>query len=120
MAADAGILLRMDVSEITADKIASVVRRVIQVLEYRTLTLAFNASYSLGTTTADNTIDVGTVSSVDFGVFVLMDSTLSEDIKADILQRVLQAISAETVTANARLATFAEGNGTFQVEINVT
>lgn len=120
MAANEGILIQLDISEITADVIATVVRRVIQVLEYKTLTLAHNASYSLGTSTNEVTASVGAGGTVtaDYGIRVQMDSTLSDDAKSEILRKVLQVLEPHTV-ALTHAASYAAGNGTFQVEIDV-
>jgi len=121
MAADSGISVFLDVSEITADKVAQVLRRILQVLEYRTLTLAHNASYSAGTSVDEvqATVSAGGTVTVDYSIRVLLDSTLSDDIKAEITRRVLQVIEPETVKMGYA-ASFTEGNGTMQVEITVT
>lgn len=121
MAVDASVSIRMDVSEITADKIAGVLRRVLQVLEHRTLSLAHNASHSLGTT-VDNVIlttGAGGTVTVDYTIQVGFDSTLSDDLKTELTRRIMQVLEAEVVAATYN-ASFTSGNGTFQVEITVT
>jgi len=121
MAADAGVLIRFDTSEITngADVIAGIVRKVIQVLEYRTLALVHNASYSIGSTAANLQISVGTISTADYGIHVRIDSSVSADVKADIVRKLIQVCEPRSL-ALAYVASYVEGNGTFQVEIDVT
>ena len=55
MAINYGIEILIDAA-VTADKKAEIVRRIIQVLEYRTLSVAYAATYAAGTTSVNQQI----------------------------------------------------------------
>lgn len=55
----------------------------------------------------------------DYGIRILIDATVSDDKKAEIVRRVIQVLEAHTL-ALAHNAAYVEGSATDQVEITVT
>lgn len=56
---------------------------------------------------------------VDYGIRVLIDSTVSDDVKAEIVRKVIQVLEEHTL-ALTHNASYAAGSATDQVEITVT
>jgi HEAT repeat protein len=119
MAIDYGIEILVD-SSVAADKKAELVRRVIQLLESETLSLAYATTYSAGSTSVNNnTITVGGASP-DLGIRIILDTAVVGTDKAPkILRRVIQGLESETLTI-AHAATYAAGDRTYNLTITVT
>ena len=124
MATDFGIRIRMDESGtggVTSDQIPGIVKSVIQVLESESLAITHVASYAAGSRTYNATIDVNTITSADYGIEILIDSTVSAGKKASLLSKILQVLSAYTLVLSALNTTYAAGaSSTNQIIITVT
>ncbi len=55
----------------------------------------------------------------DYGIRIMIDSTVSDQDKADIVRRVLQVLETKTI-ALTHNAAYSEGSATDQVEVTVT
>jgi len=110
MAVDYGIRVVMDESEITADKVPEILRKVIQATETRTLTATFANAYAAGTRTYNVTINVGNIIGADVAFEILVDGAVSDDNKSVLLRRILNGIEAESL-AITYATTYAAGAG---------
>lgn len=127
MATDFGIRVEADVSEIGADNIITLERQLLAVLDRYTTSVAYNASYSVGTSVDQFIVDVGAGGSVteDWALRIMIDSAVSDNDKVAIMRAVNLVCERYTVDdvafAAGTLSTgYTAGNGTFQVEVTVT
>ncbi len=125
MATDYGIHIRADISEITGDRLARVASKILGALESWTTVVTHNASYAAGSgSPADQiTIDIsaGGAVTVDWGIRINIDSTVSDNDKVRIRRIVDGALLSETIDAIAHAASYTAGSGqTNQYEIAVT
>ena len=119
MAIDYGIEILVDTS-VSADEKAGIVRRVIQLLEIQTLSIAYATTYASGTTsTNQNTITIGGATP-DFGIRVIMDSAvIGADTVPSILRKIIQGLEPETLTI-AHAASYTVGDRTYNLVITVS
>lgn len=119
MATDYGIEILVDSSQ-TDDQKSDVLREVLQALAVDTLALVYAASYSAGSSSVnEQTVTVGGASP-DYGIRVVLDETVYGTNKLpNLVQRILQALAARTLTI-ANAATYTAGDRAYQVVITVT
>ena len=124
MAVDFGIRIRIDeggTGGVTTDQTPGIVIKVIQLLERETLVISHAAAYAAGSRTYNAVIDVNTVTVADYGIEVLIDSTVSANKKTGILRKILQVLSSFSLTLSALNTTYAAGSSsTNQNTITVT
>ena len=96
MAADYGIRLILDGLELT--EAPDILGKLIKVLETNTLTIGFKASYIAGDRVYNVTMEIGTVVTPDVGYEILVDSTRSQDFKAEVLEKVLRVLNDKTIS----------------------
>lgn len=112
MATDFAIRVRMDengTGGVTSDQIPEVVRKVIQILGSESLAIAHAASYTAGNRTYNAVVDVNTITTADYGIEILVDSTVSANKKVELLRKVLQILSTYTLALSALNTTYAAG-----------
>lgn len=124
MANDLGIRIDADISEITADVIAELTTMLLAAIQPYTVTLAHNASYSVGTSVDMMVLDVGAGGTVteDWGFRIMIDSAVSKNTKMEIFRVILGIAARYTVDTIdfTDEGSYADGNGTFQVEATIT
>ena len=124
MATDFAIRVRMDEAGsggVPSDQVPEVVRKVLQVVESETLAITHAASYAVGTRTYNVVVDVNTITAADYGIEILVDSTVTASKKATLLRKILQVLSAYTLALSALNTTYAAGTGsTNQNTVTVT
>jgi len=122
MAVDFGVLVRADISEITADVLAEITSRLLAVLQWRTVTLAHAAAYSAAGT--DNLIIVvsggGTVGTIDWGFRITVDNAMGVKNQMLILAQVLQVLQPYTHDSITFAVTYVAGAPTYQVVAALT
>ena len=104
----------------THKKTAEIPRRILQVIEHRTLSVAYAASYSAGgSSTNQLTLTVGT-GTVDFGIRIIFDSAvIGADKVSEILRIVSQVLDSEDlVTTHA--SSYTAGSRTYNLVITLT
>lgn len=106
-------------SAVSDDKKADLTSRVLQVLQSETLSIAYVTDYATGSgSTNQATITNG--ASVDYGIQILMDSTVVGTNKvADLLQRLISVLLTETIVLTHAVA-YAAGTRKYNVTITVT
>ncbi|KKL62270.1 hypothetical protein LCGC14_2186880 [marine sediment metagenome] len=120
MATDRAIRVRMDISNLASTKPMEIVRRVLQVLEPETVVItADQASYVAGSQVYNEQIDVGTIGTPDYGIAILVDSTVTPDKWAQIKMRVALTLDSESIT-NTTGVYSANADSKNQVVLTVT
>ncbi len=119
MAINVGYEILVD-SSLSADKKAELVRRILQSLEHKTLSVVYAASYSAGgSSTNQATITVGGAST-DFGFRIIFDSVvIGTDEVSDILRILTQVLDNETLTI-AHASSYTAGSRAYQLTITLT
>lgn len=125
MANDLGFRLDFDRSEIGEDEVGKLVSAVQQAVDpYGTVTLANNATYSVGTSVDMLVLDIGNGGTVteDESIRVLLDSTVSNNNKMEILRALLDIALQYTIDTIdfTDEGSYADGNGTFETELTIT
>jgi late competence protein required for DNA uptake (superfamily II DNA/RNA helicase) len=96
----------IDESVLGTTKTASLLRKIIQVLEDRTLDITFAATYVAGTN-QDVIVAVDTQTSVDIGFLVIINTSVSDDKTAELTRRLLQVVESETIAVTYSDSSFA-------------
>jgi len=119
MAVNVGYEILVD-SSVTDDKKAEIVRRIIQVLEPQTLSIAYVTTYAGGSgSTNQASVTVGGASP-DLGIRVIMDSAVvGTGVVAKLLRQLIQALESETITISHAVA-YAAGSRAYNLTITVT
>lgn len=121
MADDFGILVRADVSEISADVIAELGNVLLGVIQWRTVTPGDGGSYSAsGTDNVKIDVSAGGAVTPDWGFRITIDAAVSDRDKMAILAAVIQALQPYTFSAIAFATTFSAGTPTYQFEEALT
>ena len=104
---------------VSAGKKAEIIGRVSQLLQSRTLSIAYAATYSAGTGDAlQATISIG--SSPDFGILLLMDSAVvGTTFVASLLSQLISVLLAETIVLS-HASGYTDGSRTYNVTITIT
>ncbi len=119
MAVNTGYEILLDTTT-TADKRAEIVRRVLQALEHKTLSMTNTAAYSAGSTSTNQaTITVGGATAA-YAIRVIFDSAvIGTDEVSDILRILSQVLDSETLTI-AYAASYTAGDRAYNHTITVT
>ena len=119
MGINVGYEVLIDTS-VTADKKAELTRRIIQILESQTLSIAYITTYSANAdSTNQATIAVGGASP-NLGIRIIMDSAVVGTGTVPVLLRqLIQILETETITI-AHAAAYAAGTEVYNLVITVT
>lgn len=121
MANDFGILIRADVSEITADVISEIEGKLYAVIQGFTTTTEHNKTYSAsGTDDFTVTLSAGGAVTVDWAFRIGVDSTVSKKRKLEMMRKVFAILSLYTVDALAGATPYAAGTPDYQVEVTIS
>ena len=119
MAVDYGIAVNVS-SSVSADKKASLMRRIIQILEQHSLSIVTQV-WAAGTPT--NTYEVNIAvggATPNFGIEILTDETaFTSDKVATLLREVIQALESESLVLTYT-AGYADGDRNYNLSITVT
>jgi len=119
MAVNVGYEVLVD-SSVSADKKAEIMRKIIQVLEYRTLSVAYATTYSAGSSSTNQASIAVSGSSPDYGIRVIMDSAVvGTGVVATLLRKLIQAMESETITLS-HAASYTAGDRTYNLTVTVT
>jgi len=119
MATNTGYEILVD-SSVSDDTKANIVRKVLQALQSRTLSVAYATTYAAGSgSTNQATITYGGASA-DMGIRVIMDSAVvGTDTVPELLERLINALKSGTITIS-HAAAYAAGTRTYNLTITVT
>lgn len=114
MATDFGIRVRMDeggTGGVTSDQVTDIDRKVLQAISGETIAITHSSTgaYVAGDRTYNAVIDVNTITTADYGIEILIDSTVSASKKAEILRKILQVLASFTLVLSALNTTYAAG-----------
>jgi|TARA_Y100000310_G_scaffold345865_1_gene471859 hypothetical protein len=113
MATDFAIRIRIDENGsggVTSDQIPIILQKIIAVLNAQSLVLTHAATYTAGDRTYNAVVDVNTITAADYGIEVLIDSTVSASKKASILSRILQVLANFTLVLSALNTSYVAGS----------
>lgn len=118
MAVDTGYEILVG-SSVSADKHASILTSILQVVSSRTRSITYAATYSAGTTSVNQaTISIGTT--VDLGIRLIMDSAVvGTAYVASLLGSLITVLSNEGVTLTNG-ASYVAGNRAYNVTVTLT
>ena len=120
MATDRAIRVRMDISNLASSKPMELVRRVLQVLETETVVITHDqATYVAGSQVYNELISVGTISSADYGIAILVNAAVTADKWATIKLRVSMTLDSESIT-NVTGVYSANADSKNQITLTVT
>ena len=118
MAVDTGFDIRIDTDN--EDDRTRIVLQVLQALAKYTRTTTYNATYSAGTDANQTIIKVVATGTVNVSIRVHFDSAVvGADEVPEILRKILQALSAETLDITHG-GTYTAGNGDSNVDVVLT
>lgn len=107
-------------SSVSADTKAEIVRKVIQILEYKTLSIAYATTYAAGSSSTNQATITYGGGSANFGIRVTMDSAVvGTDVVPDLLSKLLQILAVGTLTIS-HAAAYTAGSRTYNLVITVT
>ena len=119
MATNVGYEILVD-SSVSADNKAEILKRTLQVLSRKTLSITYAATYSAGTTSANQVGIEVTGASEDYGIRITMDSAVvGTNEVATILRQLIQVHEMETVTL-VHAAAYTAGDRAYNVTIAVS
>ena len=123
MAVNNGFEILVDDGE-SADTKASILRRVLRALENHTMSCVFAATYSAGSTSAnESTLNVGTEQtsfSADFGIRVIWDTAvIGTDTTPEVERDLIREFESDTISI-AHAASYAAGDRAYNVTITIT
>jgi len=119
MAVNVGYEILID-SGVSADNQAGITRKIIQILEPQTLSVAYATTYAAGSgSTNQATITVGGATA-GFAIRIIMDSAVvGTGVVPKLLRQLIQILESETITI-AHAAAYAAGTRTYNLTITVT
>lgn len=106
-------------TDISADKKAEITSRVLQVIQPKTLSIVYAATYAAGTgSTNQATIAIGTTT--DFGIRLIMDSAVvGATYVAELLGYLIAILVSETITLS-HAAAYAVGSRVYNITVTIS
>ena len=105
---------------VSADKQATLVRRILQVLESQTLSIEYHNAYDAGlNSTSQISFEIGS-GSINFAIRVIFDTDVIGSRHSGIVRRIFQVLEGEPPTAIYHAESYNQGTRVYNLVITLS